>query len=439
MSKWFVPQREILQPLTWLALAWLILSGVVPAAEPAAEGKVRVLVVTGGHAYEKEPFEELFNSIPDIVARHAAYPQAAELLKPELAADTDVIVFYDMWAKGISPEQQQAFVALLNQGIGIVALHHTLAAHAEWPEYQKLIGGRFFLQDREVDGKTLPKSGYDHDQDIDVKIADVEHPITRGLKDFTIRDETYCRYDTDPQARVLLTTEHPKSDRELAWVTQYGPSRVFTLQLGHDHFAYEHPAYRQLIARGIRWAAGRPADPQSPAVRLFNGRDLKGWKTEGAARWSVEDGMLVGKQGEKGAAGELLTEAAYDDFELTVTFRMHWPGNSGVWFRYQSPKQAYQADILEYKNPYALTGSLYCTGKMFLAVNDKPELVNREGWNTLVIRSVDNRQVVMLNGHRIADVRDDTSRQGHIGFQVHQGDAFQDMKIEVKQLDLRPI
>ena len=420
-------------------MSLLVFIGTTSAAESAAEGKLRVLVVTGGHAYEEGPFVAMFNSIPDIEAKHVAYPQAAELLKPELAQDADVIVFYDMWAQGISPEQQQAFVALLNQGIGVVALHHTLAAHANWPEYQKLIGGRFHIKEREVDGKTLPTSGYDHDQDLDVKIADAEHPITRGLKDFTIHDETYCRYDTDPQAHVLLTTEHPKSDRELAWVTQYGASRVFTLQLGHDHLAYEHPTYRQLIARGIRWTAGRPADPQAPVTRLLNGRDLNGWKTEGEARWSVEDGVLVGRQGENGAAGELLTESTYDDFELTVAFRMHWPGNSGVWYRYQSANQAYQADILEYENPYALAGSLYCTGKMFIAINDKPEIVNREGWNTLVIRSVGNRQVLILNGKKVADVRDDTSRQGHIGFQVHQGDDFKDMKIEVKQLDLRTI
>ncbi len=51
--------------------------------------------------------------------------------------------------------------------------------------------------------------------DFQVQIADADHPITRGLKDFQIHDETYKNYDTDPAARVLLTTEHPKSDREL--------------------------------------------------------------------------------------------------------------------------------------------------------------------------------------------------------------------------------
>ena len=281
MLKRFVGERVLPRSISLVALSLLVFIGATSAAESAAEGKLRVLVITGGHAYEEGPFVAMFNSIPDIEAKHVVYPQAAELLKPELAQDADVIVFYDMWAQGISPAQQQAFVALLNQGIGVVALHHTLAAHADWPEYQKLIGGRFYIKERQVNGKTLPTSGYDHDQDIEVKVAAAEHPITRGLKDFTIHDETYSGYDTDSNARVLLTTEHPKSDRELAWVTQYGASRVFTLQLGHDHFAYEHPTYRQLIARGIRWTAGRPADPQAPVTRLFNGRDLSGWKTEG--------------------------------------------------------------------------------------------------------------------------------------------------------------
>ena len=108
---------------------------------------------------------------------------------------------------------------------------------------------------------------YDHDQDVEVHIADTDHPITRGLKDFQIHDETYKYYDTDPAARVLLTTDHPKSDPELAWVKQYGNSRVVYLQLGHDHLAYENPSYRTLVARSIRWTAGRAADPEAARDR----------------------------------------------------------------------------------------------------------------------------------------------------------------------------
>ncbi len=94
-------------------------------------------------------------------------------------------------------------------------------------------------------------------------------------------------------------------------------------------------------------------DKPAKWINLFNGKDLAGWKAEGKARWEAKDGILIGRQGADGEEGDLLTEASYDDFELVVSFKVKWPANSGVWFRYQSAKQTYQADILEYKNPIA--------------------------------------------------------------------------------------
>jgi hypothetical protein len=328
---------------------------------------------------------------------------------------------------------------LLQSGIGIVALHHTLAAHENWPEYAKIIGGKYHVKDHTVNGKTIAKSNFLHDQDIHVKVADRDHPIVRGLKDFVIHDETYRDYDTDPMAKVLLTTNNSTSDPELAWVTSYGNSRVFYLQLGHGPDAYEHPTYRQLVARGIRWSAGRPADPSAATVALFNGKDLSGWQAEGDARWEVKDGILIGRQGPNNEPGDLLSKRSYDDFELEVTLKVEWPANTGVWYRYQSASQAFQADVLEYEQPFALTGSLYCTGKMFLAVNTNRALINREGWNTFLIRAVGNRHTIFLNGKKVADVRDDTSNRGRIGFQVHAGTQFAAMRVLVKQVVLRRI
>ena len=70
-------------------------------------------------------------------------PRPPRSCKPELADTIDVSCLYDMWVAGFTPEQQQAFVALLNRGIGVVALHHTLGGHQEWPEYAKIIGGKY--------------------------------------------------------------------------------------------------------------------------------------------------------------------------------------------------------------------------------------------------------------------------------------------------------
>ena len=172
---------------------------------------------------------------------------------------------------------------------------------------------------------------------------------------------------------------------------------------------------------------------------LFNGKDLEGWKARGNASWTVEEGCIVGRQGPDGASGDLFTEEEYDDFELLVSFKMHWPGNSGVWFRFQSDEKTYQADILEYKNPVCYTGSLYCPGVLFLALNEDPDIVKKDDWNTFKVRAQGEHLVVTLNDVVTADVQDKTSSRGKIGFQIHAGDDFKDMKIAVREIRVRPL
>jgi hypothetical protein len=174
-------------------------------------------------------------------------------------------------------------------------------------------------------------------------------------------------------------------------------------------------------------------------VSLFNGRDLSGWKSSGGARWVVEDGCIVGTQGKDNAPGDLFTQQEYDDFELHVTYRVKYPCNSGIWFRYQSEKKTYQADILEYKKPECYSGSLYCPGKLFLAMNTDKTIVDREGWNDMRVRAKGDHLLIWINGHKVADVHDDTSDRGRIGFQVHPGDNFGPMRIVVSKISIEQL
>ncbi len=197
----------------------------------------------------------------------------------------------------------------------------------------------------------------------------------------------------------------------------------------------------------VAWAAGccesckkAGSDKEmAGAIKVFNGKDLTGWEATGGAKWVVEDGMLIGTQGEKNAPGDLFTTATYKDFVATLTYRVEWPCNSGLWFRYQSPKVAYQADVLEYKKPVCYSGTLYCPSKMFLAMNEDPKIVNREGWNTIKVRAEGDHIQVWLNGHQTADVHDTTTDSGKLGFQVHPGAEFGPMKMVVRELLLKPL
>ena len=174
-------------------------------------------------------------------------------------------------------------------------------------------------------------------------------------------------------------------------------------------------------------------------VELFNGKNLSGWKKEGDAAWTVENDVLIGRQGQGGKPGDLFTLKEYDDFELSVTWKCVWPCNSGVWFRYKNPKIAYQADILEYEKPEAYTGTLYCPGisELFLARNLDKTLEKRDDWNHFLIRAQGDHLVIHLNKKKVADVHNKRSDRGRIGFQVHAGDEFKNMQIQVKEIEIR--
>lgn len=225
--------------------------GLAAAAEP-----IRVLIVTGGHGYEEEPFYAAFDAMEGIQYDKTAYPEAFDLLKPGLEKKYDVVLAYDMCTHDISPEQAADFIALLKQGgIGYFGLHHTLSGHRKWEEYTDVLGGKYFFEKQTRDGKDQGPSSYYHDQDLKIEVADREHPITKGLEAFDIHDETYKDFYVSPKVRVLLTTDHPKNNREIAWTHVYGKTPVFYFMLGHDHLAYENPGFREIIARGIRWLA----------------------------------------------------------------------------------------------------------------------------------------------------------------------------------------
>lgn len=239
----------------FLALAVILKPDVAVAQQPA-EGKIRVLLTYGGHDFEEEPFFAMFDALSEIAYSKVEVHKAAGMFKPGLEKQFDVIVMYDI-ASGFTSEQQKAFVAPLNTGIGVVSLHHNLAASREWDEFRTIIGGAYLFEQRTIDGKKFGPSNWEEGQNIKVTVTDKQHPITAGIEDFHIHDEVYSNYYTEPDVKLLLTTDHPKNDHSLAWVKVYGKSRVFYLQLGHDATAWHHPNYPRILANGIRWAAER--------------------------------------------------------------------------------------------------------------------------------------------------------------------------------------
>ena len=251
-------QSRTVMLLGFLLAATVIFCSCSRFQQPVREQqeKIKVVVITAGHGFKKEPFFAIFDSLSDIEYINAHQKEHSEIFEDISKWDYDVIVLYNM-TQDISPKRQKNFLKLLRQGVGVVALHHSIGAFQQWPEYRKIIGGRFYLKQMEEDGIVRPKSGYKHDLDLGVHLENKKHPITRGMSDFVIRDEAYSNQIFERDNHILLTTDHPASDKPLCWVRKYGKARVCYIQMGHGREAYASPDYRYLVARAIRWCAGR--------------------------------------------------------------------------------------------------------------------------------------------------------------------------------------
>jgi len=55
----------------------------------------------------------------------------------------DAFVFYDMW-QDISDTEKEAYLKFLEQGMGMVFLHHSIAAWPAWEEYADYMGVEMF-------------------------------------------------------------------------------------------------------------------------------------------------------------------------------------------------------------------------------------------------------------------------------------------------------
>ena len=230
----------------------LLLAGGACGADAAA--KLKVLVITGGHGFEEAPFFEVFKANPEITFTHAAHAKTnATAWERDDLLTHDVVVLYDM-PRNITDTQKAKFLSLFDKGVGLVVMHHALVSFQQWPDYERIIGGRY-PESAGQGGVVKADVGYEHDVDVPVVIVAKDHPVTAGLKDFTIHDEIYWGYRVGKDVTPLITTTHPKSGKPLAWCRTEGKSRVVYLQLGHDHAAFENQNFRRLVAQSIRWTA----------------------------------------------------------------------------------------------------------------------------------------------------------------------------------------
>ena len=172
-------------------------------------------------------------------------------------------------------------------------------------------------------------------------------------------------------------------------------------------------------------------------VKIFNGKDLTGWKVYSGKEWKVENGMLVGPSDSSGWIG---TEEEYDNFILRLEYWID-PGetgwsNSGIFVRADTTAKPWvdgyevQIDLKDEKNP---TGSIYDRVPTDLA--QVREIAPDTTWNQVEIKAIGPRIMVWINGQQLQDATLHVRDKGHIGVQQHhKGVTVKFRNIRIKKL-----
>jgi len=179
-----------------------------------------------------------------------------------------------------------------------------------------------------------------------------------------------------------------------------------------------------MFAFSTSWAGA--ADWQD----LFDGKTLDGWvQRNGKAKYTVEDGMIIGTTVLNTPNSFLCTEKMYTDFILELEYLVQPGMNSGIQIRSNSFKHyknyrvhGYQVEIDT--SDRAWSGGIYDEARRawLFPLKDKPKAqkaFKQNQWNHYRIEAIGNHIRTWVNGVPAADLTDDMTSTGFIALQVH--------------------
>lgn len=179
-------------------------------------------------------------------------------------------------------------------------------------------------------------------------------------------------------------------------------------------------------------------------VKLFNGKDLTGWRLlnpNQANGFKAEKGVLVNdpvqKEGQRLSYGNIRTEDEFDDFNLTLEVNVPEGSNSGVYLR-----GIYEIQVMD---SYGRELDSHNMGALYSRITPSVAAEKPAGeWQKMDITLLDRHVTVKLNGTTIIDnqpaygptggaISADVFRKGPIYLQGDHG------KVSYRNIVLRPV
>ncbi|MGH3185110.1 MAG: ThuA domain-containing protein, partial [Streptosporangiaceae bacterium] len=219
--------------------------------------------------YSSGIYDTYIRSDSQPITRHGLFGSDGQAVYGHDLNDFDAIFFFGVREIDLTAQQRADLLTFVHDdGKGFVAAHAAATAFMSWPEFGRMLGGRF-------DG---------HPWGVISAPVVVEAPNFPGMGGFhtgeVLNDEMYqlagvSRASTDVLLRLDargLDLKHPAvhhlgGDFPLAWAKHYGKGRVYYSALGHDITTWDNPAVQQMYFQAIRWALGLVPSPVTPHPR----------------------------------------------------------------------------------------------------------------------------------------------------------------------------
>ena len=172
----------------------------------------------------------------------------------------DAIFFFGVREIDLDAQQREDLLRFVrDDGKGFVSTHSAATAFFSWPEYGRMVGGRFDEHPWGISEAT-------------VIVEDRQSPITRHLPaSFPVVDEHYQLKDFDRKnVHVLarldaarLDLKAPlvhRTDRDFvaAYTKEYGKGRVFYSTLGHPRELWDEKWLQTMYFEALKWSMRQP-------------------------------------------------------------------------------------------------------------------------------------------------------------------------------------
>jgi type 1 glutamine amidotransferase len=217
----------------------MIISGAGPYVDPwhpftETTARLAELLTSGGHRVEvSETVEETLRSGTD------AQLLVINIGNPDPPRPVPIMV-----------ELQQALLAHLAAGGGLLGLHVSATSFTTMPRWPEILGGHWVRGTSMHPPLDLAR----------IRLHTGVHPVVGDAGEIEVLDERYSHLAVADDVVVLGDHRHEGRTHPMIWARDHGPGRVVYDGLGHDGRSFDSPGHRALLRRAVDWLTHEDGD-----------------------------------------------------------------------------------------------------------------------------------------------------------------------------------